>query len=496
MRNVACATLLLFLCGPLFGQQISELTHAAAYVELPSATLDELARRPAVSPIAGHEQRSRPHFAPRRAQAGAVIADFAPAPNAAAVPPPVTHGFLSSFDPLPGVGPSDPADAAGAVGPHHVLGMFNNGLTVQDRDGNSRSLLTLHQFWQEALTSETAIYDPRVVYDAVSDRWAVAMLADTTDRLGVLFLATTTSGDPTGAWRRFRVAAGSNPDYTLDFTRMALTSDQIVITANVFSALSLPGVDIFLFPKSAVFSAGPAVFAVTRALAANAFDLTPVTSPDTTIRILGQDSGGSIFQFIFDSTNLHYGNRYDPPAGFTLDFRTCSQLGTTVTVDCDNSWLSGALFRGGVLWVVHSASEGSRGIVVVWKITGDAAKVFVLRDDAADYGYPSIAVNRFGAALVGFSTFGASIYPSAGYRYIDPNGNVSDAGVVKNGEDWYEKVRWGDYSTTVVDPADDTSFWTLQSYARLPLGVNHITWGTWWSYVQVHGPRVRAVRHP
>ena len=148
-----------------------------------------------------------------------------------------------------------------------------------------------------------------------------------------------------------------------------------------------------------------------------------------------------------------------------------------------------------MLWVVHSANDGSRGFIVLWKIVGNAAKGLVIGDATTTYGYPSIAVNRLGAVLVGFSTFNGSIYPSAGYRYIDPAGNVSEAGVVKNGEDWYSFGHWGDYSSTVVDPADDTSFWTLQSYATPPFGTNHATWGTWWSYVQVKGPRVRAVRH-
>ena len=26
-------------------------------------------------------------------------------------------------------------------------------------------------------------------------------------------------------------------------------------------------------------------------------------------------------------------------------------------------------------------------------------------------------------------------------------------------------MRWGDYSATVVDPEDDTTFWTIQEYA-------------------------------
>jgi len=130
----------------------------------------------------------------------------------------------------------------------------------------------------------------------------------------------------------------------------------------------------------------------------------------------------------------------------------------------------------------------------VWKIAGGAATMLLLGDPNTDYAYPSIAVNRYGTALLGYAVLSGTIYPSAEYRTIDRNGNVSAAGTVKNGEDWYLLGRWGDYTTTLVDPVDDASFWTLQSYTQPSF--NHNSWATRWSYVQVTPPpRTRAVRH-
>jgi uncharacterized repeat protein (TIGR01451 family) len=63
--------------------------------------------------------------------------------------------------------------------------------------------------------------------------------------------------------------------------------------------------------------------------------------------------------------------------------------------------------------------------------------------------------------------------------------------VLKPGEGQYYKIgvvsqknRWGDYSSTVVDPANDRDMWTIQEYAATPAGtgVNNGDgrWGTWW----------------
>jgi len=98
--------------------------------------------------------------------------------------------------------------------------------------------------------------------------------------------------------------------------------------------------------------------------------------------------------------------------------------------------------------------------------------------------------------LVGFSTLSGSIYPSAAYLMIDPAGNVSAAATVKDGEHSYGYFPWGDYSTTLVDPVHDLSFWTLQSYATPAPAAPFISWGTWWSFIEIKPPpRTRAVRH-
>ncbi|HYU23710.1 MAG TPA: hypothetical protein VEO74_00785 [Thermoanaerobaculia bacterium] len=494
MRILSCSVLLLLLCAPLFAQRIDDVPHAAEVVEMAPATLDELARVAVTQPLGGHEERRRPPLAAKSERGNAIVADFVAAAAAASAPA-VTRGFRSSFDPLPGATTGyAPADASGAVGRSHVVGAFNNSLVVHDRNGNQLSFLSIYQFWHDPLYPDTTVYDPRVMYDAANDRFVLAMLTDSAGQFGLLLFAVSQTGDPTGTWQRFRIAAGSSPSINLDFTRMAMTANQIVITANELAGDALTGIDIFLIPRSGPFVDSPAL--ATEIHASPAFDFTPVNSADTTLRFLTQ-SNTTILQYVLTlaPSHLERTNTYLAPVGFELGDGECGQLGSTKSVECDGSLLHYALLRDGVLWVVHSANAGTRGFVVVWKIAGSTAKGFVIGDVTTNYGYPSIAVNRLGGVLVGFSTFNGSIHPSAAYRYIDPAGNVSEPAVVKDGEDWYSFGRWGDYSSTVVDPADDTSFWTLQSYATPPFGASHATWGTWWSYVQMKGPRVRAVRH-
>ncbi|MES0362176.1 MAG: SdrD B-like domain-containing protein, partial [Anaerolineales bacterium] len=105
--------------------------------------------------------------------------------------------------------------------------------------------------------------------------------------------------------------------------------------------------------------------------------------------------------------------------------------------------------------------------------------------------FPSIAVNANNDMAVGFSRSSSSLFVEGVYtgrESTDPVGTIGTIQVCKLGEDSYVKdfgggdVRWGDYSATVVDPSDDTTFWTLQEYAETEVGPNpnDDRWGTWW----------------
>ena len=101
------------------------------------------------------------------------------------------------------------------------------------------------------------------------------------------------------------------------------------------------------------------------------------------------------------------------------------------------------------------------------------------------YAFPSIALNKFGDALLAFSCFSPARFASACYafrRSADPPGTFNDVATLKDGLATYFKTfsgtvnRWGDYSAAQVDPVNDVDLWTIQEYAASPAN----RWGTWW----------------
>ncbi len=116
------------------------------------------------------------------------------------------------------------------------------------------------------------------------------------------------------------------------------------------------------------------------------------------------------------------------------------------------------------------------------------------------YAFPTIAVNNTDDAVIGYTRFNALDWAAAAYSYrehTDPVNTFRDPVVYKvtttaEGSGRYSKgatVRWGDYSSSMVDPRNDHHFWTVQEYAapRINAGATS-AWSTWWAHVPALTP--------
>ncbi len=83
---------------------------------------------------------------------------------------------------------------------------------------------------------------------------------------------------------------------------------------------------------------------------------------------------------------------------------------------------------------------------------------------------PSIAVDGDGNTAIGYSTSSSSIFPSiryAGRLATDPPSNLAQGeAIMTNGGGSQTNTggRWGDYTMTTIDPADNMTFWHTNEY--------------------------------
>ena len=417
-----------------------------------------------------------------------------------------------------------PPDTDGAVGPDHLLVVVNGGFVIQDRSGGVLVSESLGAFWSGYWDPSNLVdgkqcespFDPRVLYDTQSDRWYVVSIrgrSSCADR-SALLVAVSTSGDPTGTWYRSVRDVDPTDTYWADFPTLGYSQSHVVVGLNMFlgGIYARPQVWALERPVNAAStkwvwrSLDPANFA---------FTLMPAATLDagvatTYLASQWDSSAGYIALYTLTgpvgvgvppsigSEAIAY-PQTAPWARNSATVNPAPQLGVSDGINNGDARMQGLVMRNGELWATHNAflpaGTPTHTAIQWWNLQTDGTVIQQgLIDDpsgAVSRAYPSISVNASGDVLIGYSSFAADQYASANYslrRATDPAGTFLESALLKGGEGPYVRYdtkgrnRWGDYSSTHVDPLDDSQFWTIQEFARPPSGPSG-QWALWWGQV-------------
>jgi len=472
---------------------------------------------------------------------GTPAREAVPAPEYRGAPPDFdiqsAAAIGASFQGLPDDGARIPPDTNGAVGPAHVMAMLNSQVRIQDKSGiGAIPDVSLATFW--AGTGAVSPFDPKLVYDQGSGRWLATADSEARSPASAVLFAISDTQDPTGAWTFYSIDADpTNVDWA-DFPDIGFNNTWIVITNNMFTvaADAFSGTAMWVIDRSTALAGGaltitqfaagfdaagvPAdggAFTSFALRPAKTFGAEPtlhlvsnpfLTSFGNNLLRISQVTGTAaapLWSVVPGSAFLDSG-LFVVATNFGFSQIDAAQLGTAVRIATNDSRMLDATFRNGRIWCTHSGGLPAVGFAgrtaVFWyqldpaqmAATGDPIVQSGVIDGGFDvhYFFPSIAVNANDDMCLGFTRSDPTRFAeavTAGRIASDPPGATDPITVIKSGEDSYVKdfgsgsVRWGDYSATVVDPSDDTSFWTVQEYAALEVGPNpnDDRWATWWA---------------
>ena len=463
----------------------SAATHPAAPIDVPFGVTPRMIIPPDVAPP---RQMTRPPIARLNSTPG-VLSPAAATSFAAAS----DSGWL-------------PPDTNGAVGPDHLMVALNGLVRIMTRSGAVLSTTTLNDFF--AGMFEQNAYDPKVFYDTAAQRWVLVACADANRGSAAFLIAASNTADPTGNWRRLSFDADPGNQVWNDYPSVGFNKDWIAVSFNMFFINGNSSHSkLFVLTKSELYSnaaTGSRIFTVN-----DAFTMAPAQTYDNSLAPLyllhtaNGNSNGAGFLRLHQITgtpgseNLSVVGFISTPSTWHVTAGDLApQANSTARLNTGDDRMLSVVYRNGSLWAAHNAflPTGNPTHVAVqwWQINplNRAVQQFGRIEDPTatfHYSHPSIAVNARNDLLLGFSRFSGASFGSAAYAFragTDPVNTTQPPVVFKPGISTYEKRdgsgrnRWGDYSSTVVDPANDTSFWTIQEYA---LGSNQ--WGTWWAQV-------------
>ena len=486
--------------------------------------LAELARQEALSPPK-REPKVAPFMpmpGPEPAVPPGVVIPLAEEP---AGPPPereptvvLSPAPAASFAALGDNNTRIPPDTMGAVGPNHLMVTLNTEVRVQNRSGTALSTVSLESFW--APTGAVISFDPKLVYDPFGNRWIFSAVSSPASADSSVLIGASQTSDPTGSWNLYRIDADATDMNWADFPSLGFNKNWVVVSVNTFTNATdaFVGGEVYAFSKANLYAG--AALGFTRFVVTGGAGATfgPAITYDNTLETMhlvqhwnGNFMGNGFLRLstitgAVGSETLTEGTAFvqtpNPwafgPPGFA-DF--APQKDTTAKIQNNDSRISNVVFRNGSLWTTQNAflpaSSPTRTAVQWWQFLANGTlQQFGRVDDSSGtlfYAFPSIAVNSQNDVLLGFSRFSANQFASGNYAFRastdTPNTMQTDV-TLKDGEATYFKTfsgtrnRWGDFSSTVVDPVNDLDMWTIQEYAASPVSGSD-RWGTWWGKIEV-----------
>ncbi|MEM7230036.1 MAG: hypothetical protein AAF432_14605 [Planctomycetota bacterium] len=377
---------------------------------------------------------------------------------------------------------STPPDHELAVGPTHIVVVVNRAFEVYEKTtGTLAASMTLGAF----LPGSSG--DPRAVYDQHSGRFIV-LVTDFNQRL---YLAVSTTSNPTGSWYKTNIdiSEGIDANAWPDHPTLGVDADGIYSAAYMVEGGTNARMSIFAIEKAPLIDANPSLGVVT------AFRNQSFEGAIQPCHTYG-DAPGQYFVSRFGSNNVRLRRLDGPLTNPTLALLPnipvsnfsqppdLNALGTSTPLDSVDTRIVNAVYRDGDIWATHSIGVNGRPAIRWYKINTtfqNISETGTITDPENGFLFPTIATDAQGNAFIGASMAGPNMYPSAVMMtraYTDPPNVFTAPQILRAGNGTYNLVdgfgrnRWGDYSMTTLDP-DEITVWTLQEYVHA-----NNTWGT------------------
>src|SRR5690242_7554402 len=416
-----------------------------------------------------------------------------------------------------------PPDTNMAVGPNHIVQWVNNSVVVFNKQGGQvQAPISDSTFWglQSTCYQGGGFSDPVVQYDRAADRWiigevAIPLFPGLLGQFAQCFAVSKTS-DPTFT----SDVNGNNTSYYIwaygfgsdinDYDKISVWPDGYYVTWNIFqNGTDFIGPEACAWNRNDMPRGAPAPAFVCFQLSATyasllASDLDgatapPAGSPNFLMDVDASSGALHLWRFHADFGSPASSTFTGPislsgVAAFTApcpDTQDCiPQPGTTQNLDAlgDRLMYRVAYRNFGdheSLVANHTVLAAGGNTAVRWyevrspNTTAALYQQGTFAPDTDNRWMASIAMDHAGNIGVGYSVASGVTYPSirhTGWQVGDPLGTLqTETSLVEGGGSQTGYNRWGDYSSLMIDPSDDCTFWYTQEYQATTQSAN---WNT------------------
>jgi hypothetical protein len=430
-------------------------------------------------------------------------------------------GPVLNFEGVPNVNSVAPGDPNGDVGPNHYIQSVNCSFAVWDKNGNILYGPADYQSLWDAIpgpwNNVTWWWDPVFKYDQLADRWFIsAMALDFNENIFHELVAVSVTSDPLGEYYCYAFEF----DEVNDYPKVSVWPDGYYINYNMFTPnwQYIQSIVTVIDRESMLIGAPeitmiqfevPVPFGLNFRHCPLSADLRGTMIPEdlTNFVAVAEINMGS---WLYKLNIFEFHADWITPENSTFELVTQFDLGTTASFNWGSAAPQPGNFHNVETWVfrlmyplTYRKFEDHEAMVAchtMWDANVHYLKWYEFRkedsvwyihqtgnyspDDESRY-MPSISMNGNGDIAMGYTKSSLELYPSiyfTGRRAEDPPGEMTFQEIelykglnyVNNYGSNSGRNRWGDYTSMLVDPADDSTFWYTSMYP-----INNTSWGNW-----------------
>ena len=415
-----------------------------------------------------------------------------------------------------------PPDTHAAAGPNRIVAVTNGHIAIYDKSGailaggtGGISLpepVDLDDFCGDS-SDEARCFDPKIVYDQYVGRFVAIALEGRTASESKMHLMVSKTNNPsnlTSDWNRITLEGTTQINESqgwLDYPGLGVGPEAVVITGNLFADnLIFLGTKIRVIDKISLYNGDQnASYVDINNSDLRDFSIQPAlhfgSPPAGTFYLLQRYFSSSLKVWALSGTPTNPVVHTQIVA--TADQGNCiseaPQMGTDKKVDTVCTRMMDAVWRDGSLWgtLTGTDSSGTRAAVHWFEIETNgypSNSPTLIQHGAIDGGpgeftyMPSIGVDACDNVGLVYTQSSSLRYPEVRYTArlaSDPPNSLRVPVLAKESAGFQDdfsgptRERWGDYSATVIDPANQ-SFWVAQEYVRrATISGNDSRWGTW-----------------
>ncbi len=349
------------------------------------------------------------------------------------------------------------------------------------RSSTAPNDLNISTFINDPLLTQSELFDPRIIYDAKSDRFIYVVLSGSTDIASKVVIGFSQTNNPQGAWKFYKLSGNFDGSSSwFDYPNIAVTDNELIITGNLFlyPDNSFNQVIILQINKAEGYSGAANLNykywdGIQDGTGNSAFTLVPAVNGSNdsygphVYLVSNTPPSGNIITFyeITDLWNVSTSqinimtatvDMYSTP---TAD---AQQLNPTRRLDIKKNRIRNAFFANGILHYTMITPTNSFGSVSAiaygrYDVATNFNKLIYVGEAGFNFAFPSIMhfsnLEHKNTTLVTYLVSNKDIYPEIRALTIDENMVPSSSILIKAGTGFVNygfggsSERWGDYTT-------------------------------------------------